>query len=110
MEIKIFYYTTRSGKSPFYDWQENLDKNSRAVIRTRLDRVKIGNLGDFKQIKNGCGIYELRISYGPGFRIYFGKKGNKIIILLIGGSKRSQIKDIEKAKKCWLECKELNYE
>lgn len=62
-----------------------------------------GNLGDFKSVGNG--VYELRFDFGPGYRIYFGfdKKKNKLIILLAGGSKRTQVKDITKAKQYWRE-------
>lgn len=108
--IKISIFATSAGKKPFLEWQEKLDTNVRAVIKTRLDRVSLGNLGDSKIIKNGVGIWELRINYGPGYRIYFGKEGSHIIILLIGGDKKGQIRDIAKAKKYWGEYKELKYE
>lgn len=107
---KLYIYTTKAGKVPFREWHESLDRKARAVIRTRLDRVELGNYGDCKLIKNGYGLWELRINYGPGYRVYFGKKGHMVAILLIGGNKSSQIRDIEKAKRFWLECKELLYE
>jgi len=72
--MKIFIYMTRSGKSPFYDWLKKLDSNARAIVRVRLDRIILGNFGDSKIIKNGSGIFELRINFGPGYRIYYGKK------------------------------------
>ena len=105
--IKIIVYTTKTGKSPFFDWRDKLDIKTRAIIRTRLDRVALGNFGDSKPIKNGNGICELRIDYGPGYRIYFGTKNMCIIVLLIGGDKSSQNRDIAKAKQYWLESKEL---
>ena len=58
----------------------------------RLDRVRQGNFGDFKHI--GDGVYELRIDYGPGYRVYYGKDGNRIVLLLIGGDKSTQRRDI----------------
>lgn len=105
-KIQIFIFTTKTGKVPFQDWQKKLDPVSRAIIRTRLARIELGNFGDCKPIKNGTGIYEFRIKHGPGYRIYFGKKGTQIIILLVGGDKGSQARDIEKAKKFWGEYKE----
>ncbi|MFH1253890.1 MAG: type II toxin-antitoxin system RelE/ParE family toxin [bacterium] len=108
--IKVFYYTTKTGRSLFHEWQEKLDTASKAIVRTRIDRVRVGNFGDVKMIKGGNGVCELRISYGPGYRIYFGKKGSSIVVLLIGGDKKSQIRDIEKAKRYWLECEEFDYE
>ncbi|MBX9830599.1 type II toxin-antitoxin system RelE/ParE family toxin [Candidatus Babeliales bacterium] len=99
-------YKTKTGKSPFFTWKDKLELGTRAIIRTRLDRVSDGNLGDSKPIKGAQGIHELRINYGPGYRIYFGKKGNTVVILLIGGDKASQNRDIERAKQYWLEYKE----
>jgi putative addiction module killer protein len=103
--ITIETYTTSAGNKPFNKWQDKLDANIRAIIRTRLDRVKLGNFGDCSIIKSGDGVWELRIDVGPGFRIYFGKIGSTVIVLLIGGAKGSQIRDIEKAKRYWNECK-----
>ena len=105
--IKILIYSTSSGKEPYSDWEETLDKMTQAIIKNRLDRIRLGNFGDAKRIKNGEGIWELRIKYGPGYRIYFGKKGSSIIILLLGGDKGSQNRDITKAKRYWLEYKDL---
>lgn len=105
--IKILVYTTSSGKAPFFVWLDNLDVKTRAIIKTRLDRISLGNFGDSKPIKNGGGIRELRISYGPGYRIYYGMKGSTLVILLVGGDKKSQARDIIKAKQYWLDVKEL---
>lgn len=97
MEIEIEIYETRVGKSPFLDWVEELkETRTRAKIFTRLDRLKLGNFGDCKSI--GGGISELRIHYGPGIRIYYSKVGTKIILLLCGGEKGSQKKDIKNAQ------------
>lgn len=96
-ELEIEIYTTSSGKRPFELWIKNLrDAQTRAKIFTRLDRLQLGNFGDCKSLKEG--VCELRIHYGAGFRIYYGKIGNKIILLLCGGDKGSQDQDIEKAK------------
>ena len=97
MEIEIEIYETRSGKRPFIDWINGLKEiHSRAKIFTRLDRLKMGNFGDCKSIGNG--IYELRIHYRPGIRIYYSKIGMKVVLLLCGGDKSSQKKDIKNAQ------------
>lgn len=99
-ELRI--YETKSGKAPFSDWLKNLkDVNARGVIRTRLNRVRLGNLGDCKNLSSG--IFELRIDLGPGYRIYFGLEGNELVILLCAGSKSSQKKDIARAKEFWID-------
>ncbi|MGK5092489.1 type II toxin-antitoxin system RelE/ParE family toxin [Deltaproteobacteria bacterium TL4] len=102
MSIEIQEYVTSSGKSPFGEWFQKLkDIRTRAIIRQRIDRVQLGNFGDCKVL--GDEIYELRINFGPGYRVYYGKTGNMIVILLCGGSKKSQNSDIQKAKKYWLD-------
>ena len=106
-QIKIIIYTTSTGKSPFMEWLESLDKTTRSIIRSRLERITVGNLGDIKPIKGGQGLYEIRIFYGPGYRIYCGKKGQQIIIVLAGGDKATQARDITKAKHYLLECEDL---
>ena len=98
MEIEMEIYETASGRCPFNIWFENIrERHTRAKILTRLDRLKEGNFGDCKSL--GEGIAELRIHYGPGIRIYYSKIGNRIILLLCGGDKSSQNKDVNKAKK-----------
>ena len=97
MEIDIEIYETVSGKRPFEIWIKDIKEiNTRAKILTRLDRLQLGNFGDCKTIDEG--VSELRIHYGPGIRIYYGKIGNKVILLLCGGDKGSQVRDIAKAK------------
>ena len=83
----------------FAKWLKRLkDINARARINVRLTRIALtGNLGDTKPV--GDGVYELRIDYGPGYRVYYSQRGREILLLLIGGDKSSQQKDIEKAKK-----------
>ena len=97
MEIEIEFYETPSGCCPFDDWFESIrEKLTCAKIITRLDRLKLGNFGDCKSL--GDGIAELRIHYGSGLRVYYSKIGNKVLLLLCGGDKSSQTKDISKAK------------
>ena len=105
--IKIAIYTTASGKAPYSDWQNKLDLSVRAIVRTRVDRMRLGNFGDCKLIKGGGGLRELRISHGAGYRIYFGITEKVVVMFLAGGNKGSQERDIIKAKQYWLDCKEL---
>ena len=96
----IEIYVTQNGKKPFIDWLESLkDKTVRYRIKERLDRVALGNLGDYKIIENQ--VYEFRFAFGSGYRIYFGKEGDNIILLLCGGNKSSQKKDIKNAIAYW---------
>lgn len=95
----IEYYETDTGKCPYLEWEGELPIKLRAQIRKRLNSVRLGNFGDIKPIEGS--IFELRIRTGAGYRIYYAKKGSKIIILLCAGSKRSQDRDIAKAKKYW---------
>lgn len=96
-ELELELYESTNGKRPFEVWfKEIKEAHTRAKILTRLDRLKLGNFGDCKTLQNG--VSELRIHYGPGIRVYYGKIGNKVILLLCGGDKGSQSKDISKAK------------
>lgn len=101
MTIQVFpyeidYYKKEDGTAPFREWLETLrDVNSRARIRIRLDRVRMGNLGDHKHL--GDGVWELRIDCGPGYRVYFAKEENRLILLLVGGDKDTQGRDITQA-------------
>ena len=82
----------------FRKWRSRLkDERARALIASRLDRLAFGHAGDAEPV--GQGISELRIHYGPGYRIYFHRRGNTIVVLLCGGTKRGQSKDIEVAKR-----------
>jgi putative addiction module killer protein len=96
-EIEIEIYETANGKRPFEIWfQELKEIHTKARISMRLDRLKLGNFGDCKTLQEG--VSELRIHYGPGIKIYYGKIDNKIVLLLCGGDKGSQDRDINKAK------------
>jgi len=100
MKIELLEYLTEDKKNPFRNWLEGLrDRQARAKIRVRLNRIRLGNFGDSKSV--GSGVSELRIMYGPGYRVYFGRKGNSVVILLTGGSKKTQSKDIALAKEYW---------
>ena len=104
--IKTIIYKTSTKKEPFTQWLLDLDPTTRSIMITRLKRLSLGNFGDCKMLKQASGIWELRIDYGAGYRIYFGKLGNTIVVLLVGGDKGSQKRDIDKAQRYWLEYKE----
>lgn len=103
LEIKrreLVIYQTQAGLAPFEDWLDKLqDIKGRAIIRKRLNRVRLGNIGVTNSV--GSGVFELKINYGPGYRIYFGEQGDAIIVLLCGGDKATQKKDIQKAQGYW---------
>lgn len=104
--IKLVIYSTKTNKEPYSQWEDDLDTMTKAVIKSRLERIRLGNFGDAKILKEAGGIWELRIHYASGYRVYFGKDGPTIIVLLLGGDKGSQERDIAKAKRYWLDYKE----
>ena len=100
--VEILEYLTEDGHNPFREWLETLnDREARARVRVRINRIRLGNFGDSKSV--GSGISELRIPYGPGYRVYFGKQGNTVVVLLCAGDKRTQQRDIEVAQERWQE-------
>ena len=97
-QIKTFKH---GDKQPFWDWLRGLrDIQARARIRTRIDRLALGNMGDHRVLDGG--LYELKIDWGPGYRVYFGKAGkadsSTLILLLCGGDKKTQQQDIKTAR------------
>ena len=93
-------YHAPDGRSPFQEWFEGLrDEKGKGIIEARLGRVRVGNLGDCKSV--GQGVLELRVSFGPGYRVYLGQDGQTLVILLCGGDKKSQRKDIQNALAYW---------
>lgn len=100
-EIDIQVYETSNGKCPYLEWESKLARLVRAKISARFARIRLGNFGDCKSIRGAKGLYELRVHFGPGYRIYFGKEGTKMILLLSGGDKGSQKKDIDKSHELW---------
>jgi putative addiction module killer protein len=94
----------QNSRVPFDEWFDSLrDKKWQAAVDARLARVRAGNFGDSKSV--GDGVFELRISPGPGLRIYYGLHGGQIVILLAGGDKRSQSRDIRQAREWWQQFK-----
>jgi putative addiction module killer protein len=93
-ELKLF---VKGDRAPFTEWLRHLkDVQARARIRTRLDRLSLGNFGDHRALDSG--VFELKIDWGPGYRVYCAKTGKTIILLLCGGDKKSQASDIRQAK------------
>jgi putative addiction module killer protein len=93
-------YTDEQGKSPYADWLRGLrDNRAKAKIIMQVDKMELGLFGDVEPI--GEGLSELRIHYGPGYRVYYGKEGHRVFLLLCGGDKSTQSKDIKKANEYW---------
>ena len=102
-ELEI--YRTPKGQEPYTQWFESIsDRKTLTRIEARIDRIQSGNLGDHKSI--GAGVFELRLEFGSGYRVYFGQISNSIVLLLCGGDKSSQVRDIKRAKAYWREYKE----
>ncbi len=98
-------FRSPNGRVPFDDWLTELrDKRTIARILARIARLRQGNFGDCKPV--GGGVSELRVDFGPGYRVYFGQDGKRLVILLCGGDKRSQSRDIRLAKQYWHEFEE----
>jgi putative addiction module killer protein len=104
METRV--YVTEHGDAPFEVWFERLDAVASAKIVVALGRLELGNLSNAKAV--GEGVLEYRIDWGPGYRVYFGRRSNEIIVLLVGGSKKRQAQDIRAAKAYWSDFKKRN--
>lgn len=103
MKIVIHQYVTASGYSPFEKWFNRLQSVAAAKVATVLYRLELGNYSNVKSL--GEGVFEVKISFGPGYRIYLGQDGDELVILLGGGTKKQQDSDIKLSKKYWLEYK-----
>lgn len=103
MEYKIIEYTTDADKNPFREWFFSLNAKAAAKITTAVVRLENGNTSSVKSV--GGGVYEYKINFGPGYRVYFAYEGKNIIILLAGGTKKRQSKDIETARARWADFK-----
>ena len=95
----VLEYLSRDGVSLYRRWLDTLDLSVRARVQARVLRFELGNPGDHKQI--GGGVWEARLDFGRGYRLYFGKLGPDTIVLVLGGDKGSQRRDIEVAKRAW---------
>ena len=94
---KAIIYTTQDKSRPFANWLESCkDKNARRIVRLRIAQLRKGNFANCENLKGG--LFEMKIDSGPGYRIYFAKVDNETVLLLWGGTKRKQNRDIEKAR------------
>ncbi|HXB61863.1 MAG TPA: type II toxin-antitoxin system RelE/ParE family toxin [Acidobacteriaceae bacterium] len=103
--VELLEYTTAAGVSPFARWREKLDPVTRARVTVAVFRLEAGNFSAAKGV--GAGVFELRLAFGPGYRVYFGKDGEQLVILLGGGTKKRQQNDIEAAQALWQEYKRM---
>lgn len=94
--MELRQYETEGGTSPFEEWLDELNAQAAAKVTTSLLRLEQGNTSNVKGV--GAGVLELKIDFGPGYRVYFGKDGAEIVILLAGGTKKKQQRDIEQAQ------------
>jgi putative addiction module killer protein len=99
----VLLYEQEDGYSPFADWFDALDRQAAAKVTIAVERLRLGNLSNVKSV--GAGVQEYRIDWGPGYRLYLGRDGDKLVILLSGGTKRRQDADIERARKHWADYK-----
>jgi putative addiction module killer protein len=101
MPYEISVYQSESGEAPFQDWVEGLkDPKAQTIIATRIERAAAGLFGDWKAIAGANGLCEMRIHFGPGYRIYYSIIGQQIVLLLAGSTKQTQDKIIATAKTC----------
>ena len=101
--IKVVEYLDAHGQSPFARWFDDLNAEAAARVTTALYRMGQGNFSNVKGV--GGGVFEYRIDFGPGYRIYFGKDGDTVVILLGGSSKQRQQRAITAATQAWSDCK-----
>jgi putative addiction module killer protein len=98
----VKYYRDKNNDEPFISWLARIkDKITKVRIQQRLRRIELGNFGDHKSV--GEGVWELRLSFGPGYRIYYGLQNDKVVILLCGGDKKTQKSDVKRAQEHWKE-------
>lgn len=101
--LELRYYLTAGGESPFQGWFDDLDATAAAKVTIALARLGQGNMSNAKTV--GEGVLEYRIDWGPGYRVYFGRDGATLVILLTGGTKQRQQRDIARAKEMWADYK-----
>lgn len=106
--IDIREYIDAGGRNHFQRWFDSLNAKAAAKVTTYLTRIENGNFSSVKGV--GAGVFECRIDFGPGYRVYFGKDGDTLVIVLAGGTKKRQSNDIENAKALWREYKKRKKE
>lgn len=97
--MELLYFVTEEGQQPFEDWFIDLDATASARVTVALQRLRQGNFSSLKTV--GEGVLECRVDFGPGYRIYLGRDGDALIILLTGGTRKRQQRDIDAAKTLW---------
>ncbi|MFH1619885.1 MAG: type II toxin-antitoxin system RelE/ParE family toxin [bacterium] len=97
--VTVLYYQTNSGRCPFRDWLDSMGTGTQKMVDIRLTRVRRGLFGDSEYLRNG--VHELKFDVGPGYRIYYGKDGKTVVILLYAGHKKHQSADIDAAISFW---------
>jgi putative addiction module killer protein len=102
--LEIRYYVTAGGDAPFSEWFVELEVVTRARVARAIARMEQGNLSNAKSV--GDGVLEYRMDFGPGYRVYFGRDGETLVILLTGGTKKRQQRDIEAAREYWRDYKQ----
>jgi putative addiction module killer protein len=102
--LELRYYVASDGRTPFADWFADLDSTARAKVAAALARMEQGNLSKVKSV--GQGVLEYRIDLGPGYRVYFGRDGDVLVILLTGGTRKRQQRDILDAVTFWRDYKQ----
>lgn len=103
MILELSEYLDSKGRSPFGAWFDDLDSTAAAKITTALTRMGLGNLSNTKGV--GEGVLEYKVNFGPGYRVYFGRDGDRLVILLAGGTKKRQAKDVADARARWADYK-----
>jgi putative addiction module killer protein len=99
--LRVLEYVNSRGLSPFRQWLDALNIETKARVQARIQRLETGSMGDYKSV--GEGILELRLSFGPGYRVYFAFDSKTVVLLLTGGDKGNQRKDIKRAQQLWVE-------
>jgi len=106
--IEVREYFDESGRSRYADWFDRLNAPAATKVTTAVTRLSLGNFSSVKGV--GSGVFECKIDFGPGYRVYFGRDGERIVILLGGGSKKRQQRDIAQAIACWSDYKRRKQE
>jgi len=102
IQRQVIIFSSADGSEPLTAWIDSLlDKRMKAIVQVRIARMREGNAGDWKSL--GGGLFELRIPFGPGLRVYFGRIGKQDVLLLCGGTKKTQKRDVQRARLYWLE-------
>src|SRR5262245_35067026 len=101
--LELVVYRDAESDQPFTAWFDDLDRHAASKVTAALQRMDAGNVEDAKSV--GVGVMERRIDWGPGYRLYFGRDGDRLVVLLAGGTKKRQQRDIEQAQARWVDYK-----